>query len=132
MEEVLRQLPTESTQQAAGYPSLFLLVALGSLVPVVPTGALVSSAAVVAFHQTSPVALLVVFAVASGAARLLIASSQREPFFDRTPRCPSQYRHRSPRKAAPDATANTTSRANGDVWCSVTTVSYTHLTLPTN
>ncbi|MFF0075947.1 DedA family protein [Streptomyces sp. NPDC005494] len=70
MEEVLRQLPTESTQQAAGYPSLFLLVALGSLVPVVPTGALVSSAAVVAFHQTSPFALLVVFAVASGAAFL--------------------------------------------------------------
>ena len=30
---------------AVGYPSLFLLVVLGSLVPVVPTGALVSSAA---------------------------------------------------------------------------------------
>ncbi len=27
----------------------------------------------------------------------------------------------SPRNAAPDATANTTSRANGDVWWSVTT-----------
>ncbi|MFE9723926.1 DedA family protein [Streptomyces sp. NPDC005794] len=70
MIEVLRQLPTEATQQAVGYPSLFLLVALGSLVPVVPTGVLVSSAAVVAFHQTSPIALLVVFAVASGAAFL--------------------------------------------------------------
>jgi membrane protein DedA with SNARE-associated domain len=70
IQDVLRQLPTESTQQAVGYPSLFLLVALGSLVPVVPTGALVSSAAVVAFHQTSPFALLVVFAVASGAAFL--------------------------------------------------------------
>lgn len=68
--EVVRQLPTESTQQAVGYPSLFLLVALGALVPVVPTGALVSSAAVVAFHQTSPFALLVVFAVASCAAFL--------------------------------------------------------------
>ncbi|MEE1794498.1 VTT domain-containing protein [Streptomyces sp. BE308] len=67
---VVRELPTESTQQAVGYPSLFLLVALGSLVPVVPTGALVSSAAVVAFHQTAPFALLVVFVVASAAAFL--------------------------------------------------------------
>ncbi|MEU1366914.1 VTT domain-containing protein [Streptomyces sp. NPDC005803] len=64
------QLPLESTQQAVGYPSLFLLVALGALVPVVPTGALVSSAAVVAFHQSSPFALLNVFAVASCAAFL--------------------------------------------------------------
>ncbi|MFJ9055428.1 DedA family protein [Streptomyces sp. NPDC102409] len=70
IDEVLRQLPTESTQQAAGYPTLFLLVALGSLVPVVPTGALVSTAAVVTLHQSSPFALLVVFAVASGAAFL--------------------------------------------------------------
>ncbi|MEV7399747.1 VTT domain-containing protein [Streptomyces sp. NPDC091267] len=64
------QLPPESTQQAAGYPSLFLLVALGALVPVVPTGALVSSAAVVAFHQSSPFAMLVVFLTASSAAFL--------------------------------------------------------------
>lgn len=63
-------LPPESTQQAVGYPSLFLLVALGALVPVVPTGALVSSAAVVAFHQSSPFSLLIVFAVASCAAFL--------------------------------------------------------------
>lgn len=73
MSELLRQtaqLPAESTQQAVGYPSLFLLVALGALVPVVPTGALVSSAAVVAFHQSSPFSLLVVFAVASAAAFL--------------------------------------------------------------
>ncbi|MFS0693772.1 DedA family protein [Streptomyces nitrosporeus] len=70
IQEVLRQLPTESTQQAFGYPSLFALVSLGSLVPVIPTGVLVSSAAVVAFHQTSPFALLVVFAVASAAAFL--------------------------------------------------------------
>ncbi|MGW3654854.1 DedA family protein [Streptomyces sp. NPDC005151] len=68
--EVVGQLPPESTQQAVGYPSLFLLVALGALVPVVPTGALVSSAAVVAFHQTDPFALLVVFGVASSAAFL--------------------------------------------------------------
>ncbi|MGX1855048.1 VTT domain-containing protein [Streptomyces sp. NBC_01456] len=68
--ELVRSVPPESTQQAVGYPSLFLLVVLGSLVPVVPTGALVSSAAVVAFHHTSPFALLLVFAVASLAAFL--------------------------------------------------------------
>ncbi|WP_328333560.1 MULTISPECIES: DedA family protein [unclassified Streptomyces] len=67
---LVSQVPPESTQQAVGYPSLFLLVALGSLVPVVPTGALVSSAAVVALHQTDPLALLLVFAVASSAAFL--------------------------------------------------------------
>ncbi|RAJ91297.1 membrane protein DedA with SNARE-associated domain [Streptomyces sp. PsTaAH-137] len=60
----------ESTQQAVGYPTLFLLVAIGALVPVVPTGALVSSAAVVAFHQTLPFALLLVFGVAALAAFL--------------------------------------------------------------
>lgn len=59
---------TEGTQQAIGYPTLFLLVVLGALVPVVPTGALVSGAAVVAFHQTEPVALAVVFVVAAAAA----------------------------------------------------------------
>ncbi|RST04243.1 DedA family protein [Streptomyces sp. WAC05374] len=64
----MAQLPPESTQQALGYPALFLLVALGALVPVIPTGAIVSSAAVVAFHQTSPVSLLVVFLLAAGAA----------------------------------------------------------------
>nr|WP_202239374.1 VTT domain-containing protein [Streptomyces sp. SN-593] len=59
---------SQGTQSAIGYPSLFFLVVLGSLVPVVPTGALVSGAAVVAFHQTEPVALAFVFAVASVAA----------------------------------------------------------------
>ncbi|MFF8616151.1 DedA family protein [Streptomyces sp. NPDC015350] len=68
--EVVGQLPPESTQQAVGYPSLFLLVAVGSLVPVVPTGALVSSAAVVALHHSSPFSLLAVFVVASTAAFL--------------------------------------------------------------
>lgn len=62
--------PSQGAQQAIGYPTLFLLVVLGSLVPVVPTGALVSSAAVVAFHQTEPVALALVFGVASLAAFL--------------------------------------------------------------
>jgi membrane protein DedA with SNARE-associated domain len=61
-------VPPESTQQAAGYPTLFLLVLIGALVPVVPTGALVSSAAVVAFHQTAPFSLALVFVVASLAA----------------------------------------------------------------
>ncbi|MFF0089736.1 DedA family protein [Streptomyces canus] len=56
--------------QAIGYPTLFLLVFLGALIPVVPTGALVSSAAVVAFHQTAPLALLFVFITASTAAFL--------------------------------------------------------------
>ncbi|MGW7206300.1 DedA family protein [Streptomyces sp. NPDC054837] len=60
----------ESTQQALGYPSLFLLVLIGALVPVVPTGALVSSAAVVAFHQTAPFSLALVFVTASLAAFL--------------------------------------------------------------
>ncbi len=70
IQQVVRELPTESAQQAVGYPTLFALVALGSLVPVVPTGALVSSAAVVAFHQTSPLTLLFVFLTASTAAFL--------------------------------------------------------------
>lgn len=68
--ELVGQVPAESTQQAVGYPSLFLLVALGSLIPVVPTGALVSTAAVVSLHQSNPVSLLFVFAVASIAAFL--------------------------------------------------------------
>ncbi|CAM5536452.1 DedA family protein [Streptomyces aurantiogriseus] len=63
-------VPTESTQQAIGYPSLFLLVLIGALVPIVPTGALVSSAAVVAFHQTAPFSLALVFVTASLAAFL--------------------------------------------------------------
>ncbi|MFE5814251.1 DedA family protein [Streptomyces sp. NPDC056479] len=63
-------VPVESTQQAIGYPSLFLLVLIGALVPIVPTGALVSSAAVVAFHQTAPFALALVFVTASAAAFL--------------------------------------------------------------
>ncbi|GGL80799.1 membrane protein [Streptomyces fumigatiscleroticus] len=63
-------VPPESTQQALGYPSLFLLVLIGALVPVIPTGALVSSAAVVAFHQTAPFSLALVFVTASLAAFL--------------------------------------------------------------
>ncbi|MGP2437249.1 DedA family protein [Streptomyces sp. JW3] len=62
-------VPTEATQQALGYPSLFLLVLIGALVPVVPTGVLVSSAAVVAFHQTA-ISLGMVFLTASLAAFL--------------------------------------------------------------
>ncbi|AWI31942.1 VTT domain-containing protein [Streptomyces tirandamycinicus] len=70
LQDVVGQLPPESTQQAVGYPTLFLLVALGALVPVVPTGALVSTAAVVALHQTAPFAVLLVFVVAATAAFL--------------------------------------------------------------
>ncbi|MFE2288021.1 DedA family protein [Streptomyces sp. NPDC059443] len=67
--ETAAQVPGESTQQAVGYPTLFVLVALGALVPVIPTGALVSTAAVVAFHQESlPFGLLLVFGVSSLAA----------------------------------------------------------------
>ncbi|MFF7712651.1 VTT domain-containing protein [Streptomyces sp. NPDC007988] len=64
------QLPPESTQQAVGYPTLFLLVSLGALVPVVPTGAVVSTAAVVALHQTAPLSVFVVFLVSASAAFL--------------------------------------------------------------
>ncbi|MGW6547274.1 DedA family protein [Streptomyces massasporeus] len=63
-------LVPESTQQAIGYPTLFLLVLAGALVPVIPTGALVSSAAVVAVHQTAPFSLALVFVTASLAAFL--------------------------------------------------------------
>ncbi|MFE9853050.1 DedA family protein [Streptomyces sp. NPDC005576] len=66
----LAHLPTGGTQQAVGYPTLFALVSLGSLVPVVPTGALVSSAGVVAFHQSSPFSLLYVFLTAATGAFL--------------------------------------------------------------
>uniref|UniRef100_A0AAU2JWL4 VTT domain-containing protein n=1 Tax=Streptomyces sp. NBC_00049 TaxID=2903617 RepID=A0AAU2JWL4_9ACTN len=63
------QVPPETTQQAVGYPALFVLVALGALVPVIPTGALVSSAAVVAFHhQSLPSGVLLVVAVSALAA----------------------------------------------------------------
>lgn len=61
---------TPGSTQAVGYPSLFLLIVVGALVPVVPTGALVSSAAVVAFHQEAPLALLLVFVVSAFAAFL--------------------------------------------------------------
>ncbi|WP_189134193.1 DedA family protein [Wenjunlia tyrosinilytica] len=61
---------SESAQQAVGFPSLFLLIVLGSLMPVVPTGALVSSAAVVGFHHKAPFTLLLVFCVAAFAAFL--------------------------------------------------------------
>ncbi|MGW4108001.1 DedA family protein [Streptomyces sp. NPDC004976] len=56
--------------QAVGYPSLFLLVLIGALVPVVPTGALVSSAAVVAFHRTAPFSMVLLLVTASLAAFL--------------------------------------------------------------
>ncbi|MFI7275420.1 DedA family protein [Streptomyces sp. NPDC049879] len=61
----------EATQQATAYPSLFLLVLLGALVPVVPTGAAVSSAAAVAVHHADPLlASFGVFVTAAAAAFL--------------------------------------------------------------
>ncbi|MFD7924258.1 DedA family protein [Streptomyces sp. NPDC059740] len=66
--DLARSLSADPAGQAVGYPSLFLLVAAGSLVPVIPTGAVVSSAAVVAFHQGRLWTLLGVFAVAALAA----------------------------------------------------------------
>ncbi|MEE1941924.1 VTT domain-containing protein [Streptomyces sp. TRM 70361] len=67
----VRELPAQVVPGEAGYPSLFLLVVFGSLVPVVPTGAVVSGAAAVAFHSSPPaLPLLLVFALASLAAFL--------------------------------------------------------------
>ncbi|MFD4787334.1 DedA family protein [Streptomyces sp. NPDC058459] len=63
-------VPLGPSQQAFGYPSLFLLVLVGALIPVVPTGALVSTAAVVAVHRTAPFSLALVFVTASLAAFL--------------------------------------------------------------
>ncbi|MFJ9339833.1 DedA family protein [Streptomyces sp. NPDC101733] len=68
---VVGQVPPGGAQQALGYPALFVLVAVGALVPVIPTGALVSTAAVVAFHHGSPaLGLLSVFVVSASAAFL--------------------------------------------------------------
>ncbi|RPK87542.1 hypothetical protein EES47_16950 [Streptomyces sp. ADI98-12] len=49
----------------------------------------------------------------SGAARSRSVSSHREPPRERTPRCPSQYRTRSPRKAARAETRKSTSSVSG-------------------
>lgn len=66
-----RAVSPETTQQAIGYPSLFLLVLLGALVPVVPTGAVVSTSAAVAFHHSdAAVSCVLVFLIATGAAFL--------------------------------------------------------------
>lgn len=59
-----------SGQHSMTYPSLFGLVLLGSIVPVVPTGAVVSAAAVVAWHLHSPLQLTAVFLVGSASAFL--------------------------------------------------------------
>ncbi len=67
----IQEFPAQVVPGEAGYPSLFLLVVFGSLVPVVPTGAVVSGAAVVAFHSGLPaLSLLLVFVVAATAAFL--------------------------------------------------------------
>lgn len=61
-------IPPSPAPQAIGYPTLFVLVALGAIVPVIPTGAVVSGAAVVAWHAGAPYDLPLVFVVASVAA----------------------------------------------------------------
>ncbi|WP_431676728.1 DedA family protein [Kitasatospora sp. KL5] len=62
----LGALATEAgTTEAVGFPALFLLVALGSLVPVFPTSMLVSASAAAAVHATQvprDVALVVICA----------------------------------------------------------------------
>jgi membrane protein DedA with SNARE-associated domain len=54
--------------QVVAYPTLFLLVALGAMVPVIPTGTLVSAAAVVAWHAGTAYDLPLVLTVATVAA----------------------------------------------------------------
>ncbi|MDK1472115.1 DedA family protein [Streptomyces sp. 549] len=67
--DALPGLSSVGAPEVVGYPSLFVLVLFGSLVPVVPTGALVSGAAVVAVHADTPVlSLLGVLAVGALAA----------------------------------------------------------------
>lgn len=71
LEAVTDAVSVEAVDHVASLPSLFLLVALGSLLPVVPTGAVLSGSAAVAVHQANPpLALLLVFLVASAAALL--------------------------------------------------------------
>lgn len=60
--------PTSSTSQAVGYPTLFLLVALGSVVLIVPTSVVVSAAGVVAWHADAWYSPLFVPLVAATAA----------------------------------------------------------------
>lgn len=64
-------VPADVATGPAGYPMLFVLVFAGSLVPVVPTGALVSAMAAAAFHQSTPaIPLAVVFVLGAAAAFL--------------------------------------------------------------
>ena len=57
-----------TASQAVGYPTLFVLVVLGAVVPVIPTGALVSAAAVVAWHTAPPYDLALVLLLTAVAA----------------------------------------------------------------
>ena len=54
---------TDTTAQAVTYSVLFTGVAFGAVVPVVPTGALVSGAAAVALYSERPLTVLVVLVV---------------------------------------------------------------------
>jgi membrane protein DedA with SNARE-associated domain len=55
------------TQQLAALGWLFLVVSFGAIVPIVPTGAAVSSGAALAFHNNPLVIVLVIAAGAAGA-----------------------------------------------------------------
>jgi membrane protein DedA with SNARE-associated domain len=55
------------TDQLGALGWLFLVVAFGAIVPVIPTGAAVSGAAALAFHTYPPVVVLVIAAGAAGA-----------------------------------------------------------------
>ena len=68
IESVGSAVASSPDPQVVGYPTLFVLVALGAIVPVIPTGAVVSAAAVVAWHAGTPYDLPLVFAVAGLAA----------------------------------------------------------------
>jgi membrane protein DedA with SNARE-associated domain len=80
--------------QAVGYPTLFLLVMIGAFLPVIPTGAIVSASAVVAWKQ-HPLFVLLVVAVSAVAA--LIGDLA---LFGLTSSGTRWWRHRSMRPAA--------------------------------
>lgn len=67
MSELALSLPSLSLPSSSTLPGLFTIVAVGSLLPVLPTGAAVSAAAVLAVREGVPstIAVLVVAAVAA-------------------------------------------------------------------
>lgn len=70
MNMMLAAAVDESTARAVTYSALFGGVALGAVVPVIPTGALVSAAAVAALYSSHPWTVVAVVAVGAVAALL--------------------------------------------------------------